>query len=81
MKEITMQEVKDFCDVHGAMRSRLEFDSPAGYHYKFIFENGDTYEISERGDAYKKTVTIILNGERENVTSYVYRDFGWRAVA
>lgn len=77
----TMQEIREWCNEHVTMKSRLDYYTGAADHYILTFENGDTYEYNDRGDAWKKTVEIKLNGELVNVTNYEYHNFGWRAVA
>lgn len=77
----TLQEIREWCNEHAEMRSRLDYYTGADDHYILTFENGDTYEYHSRGNYWKKTVEVKLNGELVNVTDFEYHNFGWRAIA
>lgn len=81
MEKCTMQDVKQFCEEHSPQRMTIMQYIGADDHYIMTFESGDTYEYHAHGDGWKKTVHVILNGQRENVTEYEYHNFGWREIA
>lgn len=79
MKQVTMQQVKEWLNDH--YTSKHSFLQGMGSDYEMRFEDGSTYEYKQVGDAWNYTITITLDSKYENVTVYKYSGFGVKAIS
>ena len=76
---MTMKEIESWVSDRIYTKNRLVRNDEHGA--KYVFENGDSYEIIDRENGlFEKTVQTLINGVLVNETVYTWENFGWKTL-